>query len=31
LYSCGLFLQKPSLKIFDPQRTEQPLEEIGHI
>jgi N-acetylglucosaminyldiphosphoundecaprenol N-acetyl-beta-D-mannosaminyltransferase len=31
LYLWYLFLQKTSLKKFDPQRTKQPLEEIGYI
>jgi len=31
LYLCCLFLQKTSLRKFDPQRAEKPLEEIGYI
>jgi N-acetylglucosaminyldiphosphoundecaprenol N-acetyl-beta-D-mannosaminyltransferase len=31
LYLCCLFLQKTSLRKFDPQQAEKPLEEIGYI
>jgi N-acetylglucosaminyldiphosphoundecaprenol N-acetyl-beta-D-mannosaminyltransferase len=31
LYLCGLFLQKTSLRKFDPLQAKQPKEEIGYI
>jgi exopolysaccharide biosynthesis WecB/TagA/CpsF family protein len=31
MYLCYLFMQKTSLRKFDPQRTKQPLEEIRYI